>query len=158
MFATAQRLGIKLTVSQSLAIWWHDAVYIPGSPNNEADSVSLMCQTIPRADNVILREAANMIQDTAKHFPHGAKSAIVCDLDMFILAESDTVHDEYKRNLRLEYSNMSDIDYCLGRVGFLGNMLDGAIIFHSPQFKQYTERAVMLAAQELDELNLILRP
>lgn len=135
MFEIARKHDVELSETQCIAIWWHDAVYDPSSHTNEEDSIDMLGYAID-----ILKydynEIARIIFDTKTHQPRSEQSAIVCDLDMMILAASPEEYFEYTKKIRKEFSNYTNEQYLEGRLKFLKTLKDTKI-FHSPVFEKY---------------------
>jgi predicted metal-dependent HD superfamily phosphohydrolase len=140
MFMKAREHKIQLTRAQTHAIWWHDAVYVPGSATNEEDSVHLAHDYHNHLQDPDWLNICMIIMDTKTHEPRSEESAIVCDLDMLILADVAVKYRRYAKQVRTEFSKYSDEEYRQGRIQFLGNMLLNPI-FHSMFFKQYENEA-----------------
>jgi predicted metal-dependent HD superfamily phosphohydrolase len=94
MFAWAAAYRMPLTLEQSMAVLFHDLVYVPGAPagHNEALSAWLMqvfrpcvCQEV---DWLLV---GRIIEDTSSHQPSTAQSPAVLDLDLSSLGD-DPVH------------------------------------------------------------------
>ena len=137
MFEIARQYEIALSRAQIHAIWWHDAVYDPTSKTNEEDSWRMAQLYHNHLQDVDWLSIVGMIMDTKTHSPRTEESKIVCDLDMFILADVDE-YDKYRRLVRQEYSMYSDEEYRQGRIRFLEGLLSKQI-FHSDIFKTYHE-------------------
>lgn len=150
MFRKANEHDISLTRAQTLAIWWHDAVYKPGSPTNEADSIDLMRQHVNFTNDIWAR-SVDMIVDTMTHTPRTAESAIVCDLDMMILADTKVAYRRYAKQVRQEFNMIPDAQYRQGRIQFLGELILTPI-YHSDVFKKYRERAITNITEEIKSL------
>lgn len=95
MFEKAQELGMELSAEQSLAILFHDIVYVPGAPEgqNERQSILLMQAfkgQVQRADTDWAL-VARIIEDTITHTPTTEASKAVLDLDIANLGD-DPVH------------------------------------------------------------------
>lgn len=154
MFTTAKERGIMLNYAQQLAIWWHDAVYNVDSATNEEDSASLMWNNQGCVRSDILRDATTMIHDTKAHIPSNEASAIVSDLDMFILADSRN-YDRYKIQVREEFSHVPIDTYCIRRKEFLERTITTEI-FYSPEFIKHRENAVALMTEEIQTLDSVI--
>lgn len=154
MFNTAKAHGIELSSAQVQAIWWHDAVYTPGSPINEGDSIAMMSKFVK--DNDAFIKAVDVIWDTAKHEPRTEESAVVCDLDMFVFADSFNVHYRYTQQLYEEFVQfVPRLEFFAKRVEFLEH-LKTTPIFHSAHFKSYRLKAIHAIDKELHDLRLLL--
>lgn len=153
MFNTAKTFGITLTEDQKAAIWWHDAVYIAGSPTNEEESIVLMDATADMSYSSFIN-VSHMIRDTHDHVPKTTESAIVCDLDMFILAGSFSEYYRYTQQVRSEFSMIERSVFRDNRIKFL-EYLKETPIFHSDTFKPYRNKAIHSISKEIVELKLL---
>lgn len=94
MFDKARQLGLSLSLEQSLAVLFHDAVYVPGAAEgvNESQSSLLMLafkgQVCAEIDWTVV---SRIINDTGAQLASTEHSAPVLDLDLASLAE-DPVH------------------------------------------------------------------
>jgi predicted metal-dependent HD superfamily phosphohydrolase len=110
--------SLELNISQYLAILFHDIVYVPGSTENEANSVNEMRWIAAGMfTGKELNDAAIIILDTKTHVPTSFDSRMVLDLDMAILGNSKT-HAEYDMAIRKEFSAYPDHEYYTGRKMF----------------------------------------
>ena len=118
-----------LTPEQVLAIWFHDAIYIPGARDNEEKSADLAMPVVEDLVSAgILPSSATdlvhtMILDTRKHVPRTEPSRLVVDLDLMILASPREEYIKYSQQIRQEYSAITDEFYVPGRLGFLKEFL-----------------------------------
>ena len=140
MFNKAKQHNIVLSRAQRHAIWWHDVVYVPGSDKNEENSWFLAQNYHNHLQDVDWMSIIEMIMDTKTHVPRSDESAIVSDLDMFIVAESAVKYHRYAKQIRREFSMVDDVTYKHGRIKFLSNMLLKPI-FYSDIFKKYENEA-----------------
>lgn len=150
MFRKATEHGESLNDSQCQAIWWHDAVYVPGNRTNEFDSCQLMHKYLYH-DETMYERVAEMIMDTSTHTPRNMESAIVCDLDMLILADTKVAYRRYAKQVRREFKVIPDEQYRQGRIQFLSELLLTPI-YHSHTFKKYRERAIANITEEIKSL------
>jgi len=135
--------NLPLDDVQVMAIWFHDAVYVPQSRTNEADSAALaerLLGAIGWADAAIARVAA-IVRDTARHEPTVPGSAEVLDLDLMSLA---LPWPEFTRNtdrIRAEFGHVPDAEFARGRAEFFRGMLQRPRLFHSPFGASFEARA-----------------
>ncbi len=109
-----------------LIAWYHDAVY-SGKYNDEEKSAELAIEELgPYLDS----RDVNLIADGILATKHQLRSRSFCeeismvmDADLYILGESPQVYAKYARNIRKEYSNLTDSLYIHGRSKFLNKML-----------------------------------
>lgn len=146
MFMKAREHGIQLNSAQLRAIWWHDAVYIPGDSMNEAYSAYLAKRYHAMRDDWDLIE--QIIVDTKTHQTTIEESAVVCDLDMLILAQNRDVYQQYTNQIRAEYAQFDDDTYFNSRIKFLISLMERDI-YHSKTFKKYEQVAKINVNNEL---------
>ena len=115
-----------------LAIWFHDAVYDPAAPDNEAASAALLLHDLSGlADPALLHRAATMIHATAGHaVPPGlapdlaGDTAMFLDLDLAVLGANAAIYDAYERGIAAEYVPVHGrARFRAGRTAFLQAML-----------------------------------
>lgn len=116
LFRRAHEAGWMPGRAQTLALLFHDAVYVPGAPagSNEAMSVLLLraaaCEAGWRAANEDVAQACAMIEDTAGHVARGAASAQVVALDLATLADDAERFDAWTELVWLEYRFLFQAD------------------------------------------------
>jgi predicted metal-dependent HD superfamily phosphohydrolase len=111
LFARASEAGLGLSRAQTLALLFHDAVYVPGAPagTNESLSAMLLKQAAHAvggldADDVAL--ACTIVNDTATHRPSVAASEPVVALDLATLADDPIRFDAWTELVWLEYRHL----------------------------------------------------
>jgi predicted metal-dependent HD superfamily phosphohydrolase len=128
-----------------LALYFHDAVYVPGCPDNERLSANLLHGLegtlkdpglIATADVCILATAhkanANLGMDVV---------ALVVDIDLSILGASATDYRGYVQDVRLEFAHVGDDTWHAGRGAFLDGMLAREHIYRLPWMRDRYEAA-----------------
>jgi len=119
---------------QTMAVWFHDAVYDPRSPTNEEASAELartrlLANGWPAAD---CERVARIVLDTKRHVPSSPESAPVLDLDLMSLA---LPWPEFAANtvaIRREYAHVADADFAAGRAAFFATMLQRERLYFTP--------------------------
>jgi predicted metal-dependent HD superfamily phosphohydrolase len=127
------------------AIWWHDAVYDPKAPDNEARSAAIALRDLPDlgATREEAEEVARLVALTAGHHvgegdPLGAA---MVSIDLSILAAPRAAYDAYARAVRAEYAHVPDKAWRRGRAAVLQRFLDAPVIFPDPAFRTAHEAA-----------------
>lgn len=110
---------------QTMAVWFHDAVYDPRSKTNEEDSADLARSRLlaggwPVAD---CERVAAIVLDTKRHMPSRDESAAVLDLDLMSLALPWPEFAANTAAIRREYAHVADADFAAGRAAFFATML-----------------------------------
>lgn len=139
-----------------LALWLHDAVYVPGDKRNERLSVELLrafapVLTLP-GGAINLAEAA--IHATQRHIADSDSITVmvVVDIDMAILGAHPSVYDDYVTKIRKEFVFVSDEAWRHGRSSFLEQTLSMKKIFSTAWGQQFEEYARENMQRELTAL------
>ena len=129
-----------------LALWYHDAVYVPTAHDNEERSAQLLVEdarTLGLAGKV--DEAVACIRATAHMsgiVPQGSAAELVVDIDLAILGREPLRFMDYEYAIAEEYAAMSWTRYAIGRSRFLADLLQRPDIFRTTHFhERYEERA-----------------
>ncbi|WP_233472281.1 DUF1653 domain-containing protein [Cupriavidus respiraculi] len=102
MFELAQARGLALTPAQALAVLFHDAVYVPGSPHNEAASAALISTMAAGVAPDVIQAAARIVLDTGTHAPVAPDGGPVLDLDLYRLAAPAEEFERYSDDVFAE--------------------------------------------------------
>lgn len=123
--------ALQLSDEQVMAIWFHDAIYEPGSGSNEADSAKLAVKLLGKIgwEAARIEVVKQIVLDTCGHVPKREESKKVLDLDLSTLGGSWESYQRNGDNIRLEYESVSEADWNAGRGAWLESMLDRARIF-----------------------------
>jgi len=125
------------------AIWFHDAIYVPGARDNEAKSARLAIQALSLAGWPSHRaeRVGALILHTAQHLaPIGdPDAALLLDLDLSILGAEEAAYTLYCQQIRMEYPHLTDRAFNLGRLGFLNQMLARPALFQTEWFSSRLE-------------------
>lgn len=124
---------IALTIEQTLAIWFHDAIYNPMSTTNEEDSAQLVTKLYNVDD---LERYANIdkikaiIMSTKKHEPLCEDAKLVLDLDLAILGANSDIYLDYVDKVKAEYTQHIPVHiFNKGRADFLSKFLQREALF-----------------------------
>ena len=133
-----------------LAIWFHDAVYVPGDAGNERRSTELFLSYSDGADRLFRRRVCALILTTRhqRQAPEGDRGFIE-DID---LAGFGGPWEEFMRQgdlLREEFAAQPDAQYYAGQVWFLGFLKRRRWFFSTKYFR---ERYEAQAQENLDRL------
>ena len=144
MFNIAEEKGIELTLTQKLAILFHDIEYIPGFIDNEIESVSTMLKYF---DNYwpyfmpswpCLSKASSIILATANHAIDqdvDEETGIILDLD---IADIGT-YIFWENDINLEKEN--PVNYIESKIKFITKMLKRNKIYYSEFFIDQEDQA-----------------
>jgi predicted metal-dependent HD superfamily phosphohydrolase len=125
-----------------VALWFHDAVYLPQASDNEERSATWAARALTeggvspsRAD-----EVARLIRLTDHAQPASDPTAtLVCDVDLSILGRPAPEFAEYERRIRAEYGSVPDPLYRIGRAAVLRHFLARDPLYQSPHFRSRYE-------------------
>ena len=139
-----------------VAIWFHDAVYQPGSADNEQKSAEmakefmLECEASPS----VIEFVSDMIMATKDHRSNDDEdAAIMVALDLNILARDQKRYAEYESQIREEYASVPLEVYCEKRIEILQGFLARPVIYESETMAEiYEEQARMNLAWSVKRL------
>lgn len=136
MAGTAQRVA-----EVELALWFHDAVYLPGMCGNEQASAELARQVLGGMGTplVVVERIAASIAATEHHQAVSADGALVVDLDLSILGAEPNTYDEFERRVRQEYALVPIDTYRCGRGRVLQGFLGRSRIYHTAAVHELLE-------------------
>jgi predicted metal-dependent HD superfamily phosphohydrolase len=124
------------------AIWFHDAVYVPGATDNE-DRSARLAQTALLACAVpleISRRVAELVLAT-RHLtiPRDADAQLICDIDLSILGREPEVFDQFEVRIRKEYAWVPEPLYQSSRAEVLSGFLRRRFIYQTERFRSQYE-------------------
>lgn len=124
------------------AIWFHDAVYLPGASDNEDRSARLVLTTLAKAGppvEVADRIAGLVLSTQHLAIPAEPDARLLCDIDLSILGRTPEVFDEFERRIRLEYGWVPEPVYRDARVEILDGFLRRPSIYQTDYFRDHYE-------------------
>jgi predicted metal-dependent HD superfamily phosphohydrolase len=145
-----------------LALVFHDAVYVAGRKDNEAQSANLARDIIAEhasIDEAELAEIEGIILATQSHRPPAEASATlrtVLDIDMSILGAAPDRYDLYAEQVRREYvpTAATPVQFAIGRAAFLSRLLAEGPIYNTFEGRaQWEKPARANIAREITRLN-----
>jgi len=145
----------KLNILQELALWFHDAIYIPDAQHglNECQSadfaISLLKMWLPQDADL---EVRRHIIATASHttsLPYPTTDEHILDLDIWNFSSSFENFMCMGELIRQEFKHVSDEDFQKGRLSFMKQMQDKPSIYRTPYFKTHYEEAARKNIQAL---------
>jgi predicted metal-dependent HD superfamily phosphohydrolase len=118
------------------AIWFHDAIYLPGEPDNEARS-AVWAETELVSEPDLAARVGAAIHMTKHHDQGEADSdmALFLDMDTAILGAPWEAYCVYAAGIRAEYPHLPDPTFAGGRVYFLEQQLARARIFRTDLYE-----------------------
>ena len=135
----AARMGIPDAVE--LALWFHDAVYVPGASDNEQRSADLFSQWTRTGFSPTLVEkiCGLILITTHRQPPNEGDESYMVDIDLSSFGEDwpDFLRDT--RNVRIEQAHVPDAVYHPAHARFLKMLLNRLRIFHTDFFHERYE-------------------
>ena len=143
-----------------LAIFFHDAIYVPGREDNESKSAALLLNLA--TGNSALGEdpltlVVQLIEATAAHDPsHDMATRLMTDLDLSILGAPPDIYAAYVSGVRQEYRRFADDLWIRGRRAALDGFLARQRIYQTAHFYGLLEHAaranLMTERQQLSRI------
>ncbi len=124
------------------ALWFHDAVYIPGGAENERQSAEmaqacLMESGVPL--EVASRVAGLVLATEHVTVPNEHDTQLLCDIDLSILGRQPEVFDQFERRIRREYAWVPEGVYRSSRSEVLEGFLQRNAIYQTDYFRSRYE-------------------
>lgn len=137
-----------------IAIWFHDAIYVPSDMENERLSAELFLAQSKEAEPGFRRRVCGLILSTRHQRPARSHDRrFIEDIDLAGFAAS---WDEFMRHgalLREEFAAQSDEEYRVGQLNFLQRLAQRRWFFSTDY---YRERHETRARENLDRLLAML--
>lgn len=132
-----------------MALWYHDAICLPGESDNEERSAELTRRILHQAglSDVFIGEVVSLILLTKEHNvtrEDGKDAAILSDIDLSILGQLPLAFDKYESDIWKEYvreGKMPDDIFMQGRQKFVEEFLKRKSIYRTPYFRAKYEKA-----------------
>ncbi len=130
-------------IAVELALWFHDAVYDPKASDNEEQSARLATSCLDAAGLPDLaRSVAGLVMATKLHrIDAGPDAALVVDVDLSILGQSEERFAEYETQIREEYTWVPKLIFNRKRVEILQGFLDRKSIYTNEHFVMRYEQS-----------------
>jgi len=119
----------------TVALLWHDLVYVPGSNENELLSARMLDAISDTMEDRRLAQHAHSAILATEHregyagaYGNQTVDAVV-DIDLSILGEDRGTYERYVADVRREYGHVSEDAWRVGRTGFLRGMIDREVIY-----------------------------
>ncbi len=122
-----------------LALWFHDAVYDPKRPDNEARSAEWAVEAATAAGlgpevAARVRSLVMVTRHDEAHAPVTPDERLVVDVDLAILGASLGRFEEYERQVRAEYSGVPGVLFRPRRRAILRGFLARERIYRTSHF------------------------
>ncbi|MCC7397590.1 MAG: hypothetical protein IT455_11055 [Planctomycetes bacterium] len=123
--------AFPLDDAQTLAVWFHDAIYDPTRTDNEEQSAALARDLLPTtgAAGPLVDRVARIVLDTKRHVPSTPDAAAVLDLDLMSLAAPWPQFAANTAAIRAEFAHVPDEAFRRGRADFFTRMLQCERLF-----------------------------
>ena len=124
------------------ALWIHDAVYLPGHPENEERSAQLARTAFAGAGapaEAADRIAALVLATRHHSIPKDPDATLVCDIDLSILGRAEEAFDRFEQQIRREYAWVPEPVYRNARSEILRGFLQRHSIYQTRHFRDRYE-------------------
>jgi predicted metal-dependent HD superfamily phosphohydrolase len=138
------------------ALWFHDAVYVPGRSDNEHRSGELAHTALSEAGvnlDAVQRVVAMVLATRHEAPVDDLDTQLVCDIDLSILGSAPAQFDEFERQIRQEYLRVPSPLYRRSRAAVLRRFLLRPSIYQTAAFRARYETA---ARENLERLLVAL--
>jgi predicted metal-dependent HD superfamily phosphohydrolase len=125
------------------ALWFHDAVYVPGASDNEERSAGLARTSLTAGgatEGTSDRVAALVLATNHQDLPSDPDAQLVCDIDLSVLGREGSVFDQFERQIRQEYAWVPEPMYRSARSEVLSGFLRRRSIYNTGRFARWYER------------------
>ncbi len=141
----------------AIAIYFHDADYEPGAPDNESSSAALMGRLASSAhvETGSIARCRALIESTRDHDQSQGDAALLADIDLSILGASQARYARYERDIRIEYGAYPDAPYVRGGAKVLASFLARETIYRTEEIGGVLEAA---ARENLERALASLEP
>jgi predicted metal-dependent HD superfamily phosphohydrolase len=126
-----------------LALWFHDAVYDPKASDNEEQSAAMAINCLDRAGlPQLAATVAELVMATKLHgADSGPDAALIVDVDLSILGQSEARFAEYEAQIRREYGWVPKLVFNSRRKEVLKRFLEREHIYTTEYFANRYEQA-----------------
>lgn len=126
------------------ALWYHDAIYNPKRVDNEEQSARLASVHLNGAGFDIDLVMKLILVTKHPSRPQTNDEKYMVDIDLTVLGYREETYLKYSKNIRKEYSHVSDKQYRHGRKKVLNDFLRMPFIYHTKHFKRMLENNARL--------------
>lgn len=157
-------------VAVELALWFHDAVYVPAAPDNEQRSAEMLVKAARRLCFTAAAAAeAQMLVLATRYFAGEGSGAdgssrpdtrdrdLIRDIDLSILGAPPDEFDRYEQEIGLEYGFVPDTERARRRMAVLEGFLALPRIYQTALFrKRYEQQARRNLGRSIARLRRLL--
>jgi predicted metal-dependent HD superfamily phosphohydrolase len=125
-----------------LAIWLHDAVYVPWRRDNEERSAELACAWLRGCDvEADVRDRVRRLILSTRHAEPGRTfdESLLQDIDLGVLGAPQERYDEYEAQVRREYRRVPWPIFRSRRSTILRGFLDRESVYRTSWFLEHRE-------------------
>ena len=125
-----------------LALWFHDAIYEPQSPDNEERSAEWAWRSILAAgceEEVAQRVQALVLATKGHDASDDPDTRLLLDIDLAILGAAPERFDDYEQQIRAEYGLVPEPEFRAGRARVLAAFLARPRIYLTSAFHDALE-------------------
>lgn len=118
-----------------VALWFHDAIYIPGHTENEQESADFAAEELKAAgltDEFAVRVKSLILATDFAGVCKIGDELVISDIDLSVLGASQETFDAYDAGIRQEYSAVPIERYKAGRKKVFEFFLERKSIFQTP--------------------------
>lgn len=130
-----------------LALWFHDAVYMPVSTTNELDSANWAAEFLSenKKSNEIISRIHQLIMATCHSVPsHSLDESLIVDIDLTILGTPQNIYEKFELEIRKEYELIPLPIYKKKRKSILNHFLAKDRIYQNRCFYEKLENQARL--------------
>ncbi|KAH8587161.1 hypothetical protein B0O99DRAFT_493431, partial [Bisporella sp. PMI_857] len=136
--------GVQKKIVVMLAIFFHDIVYNPERNDNEIQSIELFKlfardaelpkETIEYVSAFIGATITHSMDASLSALNNGEDLKLFLDFDLEVLSREESQYQAYAEQIRMEYNNVCQREYYIGRIKILSSFLDRKRIYFSDIF------------------------
>ncbi|MBL8250241.1 MAG: hypothetical protein JNK31_01075 [Candidatus Competibacter sp.] len=136
-----------------LGLWFHDAIYRPGAPDNERRSAILFQECSSGCEDVRLQQqVCDLILATTHRKPLDRRDEqLIADIDLSSFGLNWEAFELDGRRIRAEFEGVSDSRYYAGLLRFLRGLQNRPTFFYTDYFQQRHESNARANLQRLVE-------
>lgn len=131
----------ELEPATIVALFFHDAIYVPGSRVNEAASRSLAVDLLrdAAATAAVTDRVAALVATTARHRSDDPQAQLLIDLDLSGLGGSTGEFQRLYDLVRREYHFFTDAGFARRHASVMRHFVDTEHIYYTPEFRAAME-------------------
>ncbi|MCA1248615.1 N-methyl-D-aspartate receptor NMDAR2C subunit [Massilia sp. MS-15] len=126
----------------AIALWFHDAVYVPLATDNEARSAAWASEALRTAGAppALIERIQALVMATVHHDATAdADAGLVIDIDLAILGAGPARFAQYEQQVRAEYAAVPAFPYRRKRNEILARLLARPVIYGTPDMHRRFE-------------------